>query len=93
VRESVKTSDRRAVEVPHAGASYNPARDDHQELLAKAVSYHIRKDEKEKILAKKARRESAKPGVSSEMPHDLNDPEMDVKEEDGLSEVCRGFLF
>ncbi|XP_064600436.1 ribosome biogenesis protein NOP53-like [Liolophura sinensis] len=47
-----KTSGLPAVSVPHPGASYNPAFDDHQDLLMKAVEIEKLKEKKEKKLEK-----------------------------------------
>lgn len=45
------------MEVAHPGASYNPTYEDHQELLAKAVAFHLRERDKEKKLARFSRME------------------------------------
>ncbi|XP_076453564.1 ribosome biogenesis protein NOP53-like isoform X2 [Babylonia areolata] len=45
-----KCSARPAVEVPHAGASVNPAYDDHQDLLLKASAVELKKQKAERRI-------------------------------------------
>lgn len=49
-RSTHKTSDLPAIEVPHAGFSYNPSFRDHQELLKTAVKVETKKFNREKNL-------------------------------------------
>ncbi|KAI9267930.1 ribosome biogenesis protein Nop53/GLTSCR2 [Phascolomyces articulosus] len=64
-----------SVEVPHAGASYNPTMEDHQELLKEAHAIEVKKEEATKKLNEQLAYRKELDQLKSELEESISDDE------------------
>eukprot|EP01122_Echinamoeba_exundans_P014671 TRINITY_DN668_c0_g2_i1.p1 TRINITY_DN668_c0_g2~~TRINITY_DN668_c0_g2_i1.p1 ORF type:complete len:463 (+),score=132.97 TRINITY_DN668_c0_g2_i1:16-1404(+) len=86
-RNTAKPSSVPAVEVAQPGASYHPAPDDHQELLAQAIAFRLRQQDAEKKRQRALRRGAVlrmtADGIGGDAPQVNTDDMSDEEDEDG----------
>ena len=75
------------VELPHAGASYNPTMEDHQQLLKEAIDIEVKQDEARKKLneqlAYRKELDQLKHELEESITNDDDDDEEEEEEEEG----------